>query len=65
MQELLNKAIRLAKLAHNGQVDKGGSPYIGHPLRVMNQLDTPEEQIVGVLHDAVEDSDLTLEDLST
>ncbi len=45
------------------QVDKGGKPYIGHPLRVMNAVETVEEKIVGVLHDAVEDSDLTLEDL--
>ena len=63
MQELLNKAIELAKKAHEGQVDKGGSPYIGHPFRVMNQFEDEEEKIVGVLHDAVEDSDLTLEDL--
>lgn len=60
---MLNKAIALAKKAHEGQVDKGGNPYIGHPLRVMNQGENDEEKIVGVLHDAVEDSDLTLEDL--
>ena len=60
---MLNKAITLAKKAHEGQVDKGGNPYIGHPLRVMNQGENDEEKIVGVLHDAVEDSDLTLEDL--
>jgi (p)ppGpp synthase/HD superfamily hydrolase len=59
----LNKAISLAHIAHDGQVDKGGSPYIGHPLRVMNNVETVEEKIVAVLHDAVEDSDLTLEDL--
>ena len=63
MQELLTKAIELAKKAHEGQIDKGGSPYIGHPFRVMNQFKDEEEKIVGVLHDAVEDSDLTLEDL--
>ena len=65
MQELLTKAIELAKKAHEGQIDKGGSPYIGHPFRVMNQFEDEEEKIVGVLHDAVEDSDLTLEDLAT
>lgn len=64
MQDLLNKAIEMAKIAHKGQVDKGDSPYIEHPFRVMNQMDTEEEKIVGVLHDAVEDSNLTLEDLS-
>lgn len=63
MQELLNKAIQIAKEAHKGQIDKGASPYIGHPLRVMNQFADEDEKIVGVLHDAVEDSDLTLEDL--
>jgi GTP diphosphokinase / guanosine-3',5'-bis(diphosphate) 3'-diphosphatase len=60
---MLNKAIELAKIAHEGQLDKGGSPYIDHPLRVMNALESDEEKIVGVLHDAVEDSNLTLEDL--
>ena len=43
--------------------DKGGHPYIDHPLRVMNNVETVEQKIVAVLHDAVEDSDLTLEDL--
>lgn len=62
---MLNKAVEIAHIAHDGQVDKGGSPYIGHPLRVMNNVETVEEKIVAVLHDAVEDSDLTLEDLST
>lgn len=62
-EDLLNKAIEIAELAHDGQVDKGGKPYIDHPLRVMNALETVEEKIVGVLHDAVEDSNLTLEDL--
>ena len=65
MQELLTKAIELAKKAHEGQIDKGGSPYIGHPFRVTNQFEDEEEKIVGILHDAVEDSDLTLEDLVT
>ena len=60
---MLDKAIELAKIAHEGQVDKGGHPYINHPLRVMNNLEIVEEKIVAVLHDAVEDSDLTLEDL--
>ncbi|MBE9044927.1 HD domain-containing protein [Pleurocapsales cyanobacterium LEGE 10410] len=60
---MLDKAIEIAKIAHKGQVDKGGQPYIDHPLRVMNNLETVEEKIVAVLHDAVEDSDLTVEDL--
>lgn len=60
---MLEKAIELAYIAHNGQVDKGGKPYIEHPLRVMNNVETTEQKIVAVLHDAIEDSDLTLEDL--
>lgn len=41
--------------AHAGVLDKGGNPYILHPLRVMMSLRTEEEKIVGVLHDVVED----------
>ena len=51
----LEKAIKIAAEAHTGQVDKGGNPYILHPLRVMLSLETEEERIVGVLHDVVED----------
>ena len=51
----LEKAIKIAVEAHTGQVDKGGNPYILHPLRVMLSLNTEEERIVGVLHDVVED----------
>jgi (p)ppGpp synthase/HD superfamily hydrolase len=51
----LEKAIKIALEAHIGQVDKGGNPYILHPLRVMLPLNSEEERIVGVLHDVVED----------
>lgn len=51
---LLN-AIRIAINAHDGQRDKGGQPYILHPLRVMLMANTEQERIVGVLHDVVED----------
>ena len=51
----LQKAISVAVEAHDGQTDKGGSPYILHPLRVMMSLRTEDEMIVGVLHDVVED----------
>ena len=51
----LEKAIKIAVEAHTGQVDKGGNPYILHPLRVMLSRNTEEERIVGVLHDVVED----------
>ena len=51
----LEKAIKIAVEAHTGQVDKGGNPYILHPLRVMLSLNSEDERIVGVLHDVVED----------
>jgi (p)ppGpp synthase/HD superfamily hydrolase len=51
----LEKAIAIAAQAHAGQEDKGGSPYILHPLRVMLRMNSPETMIVAVLHDVVED----------
>lgn len=60
---MIEKAIAVALDAHTGQTDKAGKPYILHPLRVMQQLETETEQIVGVLHDVVEDSEYTFEDL--
>lgn len=59
----LQTAIAIAHQAHAGQQDKAGKPYISHPLRVMERLSTIPDKIVGVLHDAVEDSELTLADL--
>lgn len=43
---MLEKAIQIAKDAHKGQVDKGGHDYIGHPLRVMNSMESENEKIV-------------------
>ena len=62
-EELLELAIELAERYHKGQFDKGGNPYINHPLAVMNRLDTVEEKMVGVLHDIVEDTEVTFDDL--
>jgi (p)ppGpp synthase/HD superfamily hydrolase len=59
----LERAIEIAVSAHKGQTDKGGNPYILHPLRVMMSLDSETEKIVGALHDVVEDSEWTLHDL--
>ncbi|MDA9954352.1 hypothetical protein N9D61_08550 [Planktomarina sp.] len=53
----LERAIEIAVSAHKGVFDKGGNPYILHPLRVMMSLTTKDEKIVGVLHDVVEDSE--------
>lgn len=60
----LERAIAIAAEAHAGQVDKGGAPYILHPLRVMLAVSEPDERIVAVLHDVVEDSDWTFEALA-
>lgn len=59
----LERAIALAVETHSGQVDKAGEPYILHPLRVMFSLSSGDERIVGVLHDVVEDSEVSFEDL--
>lgn len=52
----LEQAIIIAAAAHKGALDKGGAPYILHPLRVMAAVNTLDEKIVAVLHDVVEDS---------
>ncbi|MFJ9993500.1 GTP pyrophosphokinase [Pseudomonas putida] len=60
----LERAIVVATRAHEGQIDKGGAAYILHPLRVMERVSTPEQRIVAVLHDVLEDTPLTLSDLA-
>lgn len=60
---LLEHAIAIALDIHSGQQDRYGRPYILHPLHVMLQMDTREEMIAAVLHDVVEDSETTLDDL--
>ncbi|MBF0162358.1 MAG: GTP pyrophosphokinase [Magnetococcales bacterium] len=59
----LERALYLAVTAHLGQVDKAGAPYILHPLRLMLRAGSPEARMVALLHDTVEDTSLTLEDL--
>ena len=59
----LERAIQIAAQAHAGQIDKAGQPYILHPLRVMLRMMTEEERIVGVLHDVVEDSEVSISEL--
>ncbi len=60
----LETAIRIAVAAHAGQTDKGGAPYITHPLRLMAAVDEEEAKIVALLHDVVEDTAVGLDDLS-
>ena len=65
---MLNKAIEIAARAHNGQTDKGGKPYILHPLRVLLNFCESESEAVkicAVLHDVVEDTDITLKELQS
>lgn len=58
---LINKAIEIAAKAHNNQTDKAGEPYILHPLRVMLSVKGETEQCAAVLHDVLEDTDITEE----
>jgi (p)ppGpp synthase/HD superfamily hydrolase len=64
MPASLERAIQIAAEAHANQLDKAGQPYILHPLRVMLFLRGDVQMIAGVLHDVIEDSDWTLEDIA-
>src|SRR5947208_14635665 len=59
----IERALQIAARAHEGQVDKEGLPYILHPLRVMDGVEGTEAKIVAVLHDAIEDTPVTADDL--
>lgn len=61
----LTQAIHLAISYHRGQVDKAGKPYIEHPLRVMDAVEGETEKIVAVLHDTLEDTGITLEEIES
>ena len=61
--ELIERARVIAVAAHAGQMDKAGKPYIEHPLAVAEKLRGEREKIVALLHDVVEDSPVTLEDI--
>ena len=60
---LTNEAMRIAYNAHHGQLDYNGIPYIFHPIHLAEQMDDELSCCVALLHDTVEDTDLTLEDL--
>lgn len=59
----IEKALQIAALAHEGQKDKEGLAYILHPLRVMSRVNGEEAQIVAILHDVVEDTPVSIDDL--
>ena len=63
--EMIAAARLIAKLAHKGQKDKAGIDYFTHPEAVAAMLETPEEKVVGYLHDTVEDTDVTVEEIRT
>ena len=62
--KLTKMAICLCFNAHKDQVDKSGMPYVFHPFHLAEQMQTEETTIVALLHDVVEDTDYTLEDLA-
>ena len=62
--ELTNRAMKLAYQAHHGQVDQCGVPYIFHPMHLAEQMQSEYAVCVALLHDVVEDTTLTFEDLS-
>lgn len=60
---LTKKAMRIAYAAHHGQVDKGGVPYIFHPIHLAEQMKDETSTCVALLHDVLEDTSVTQEEL--
>lgn len=60
---IIEKSLEIALKAYAGQTDKAGKTYILHPLRLMAKMETEEEMSVALLHDVIEDSDYTAENL--
>ena len=60
---LTNTAMRIAYQAHHGQLDYNGIPYIFHPIHLAESMDDEISCCVALLHDTVEDTALTIEDL--
>lgn len=63
--EMLDKMLVICTNAHHGQLDKGGAPYILHPLKVMHYLKSDDEELMCMAlgHDVVEDTKVTYHDL--
>ena len=61
--EKTRRAMKLCYKAHHGQVDKSGLPYVHHPLHLAEQMDDEDCTVVALLHDVVEDTDYTIEDI--
>lgn len=65
LPNMLEKALQIATEAHKGQKDKAGEDYITHPIRVSERCKSQKTKIVALLHDTLEDTSLTIEDLRT
>lgn len=61
--DLTKKALIISFNAHKEQVDKSGMPYVYHPYRIAEQMEDEYSTCVALLHDVVEDTDITLDDL--
>ena len=61
---LTKKAMQIAYAAHHGQTDKGGMPYICHPLHLAESMEDEVSCCAALLHDVAEDTDVTLADLA-
>lgn len=60
---MIEEALKMMLEAHKGQTDRSGKPYVLHPLTVMSYLETDVEKVVALLHDVVEDTYVTLDDV--
>lgn len=61
--DLTKKAMKFCFQAHKDQVDKSGIPYVFHPFHLAEQMKDEDTTVVALLHDVVEDTDYTFEDL--
>ena len=62
--QLTKKAMRICFEAHKEQLDKSGIPYVFHPIHLAEQMNDEYSTVVALLHDVVEDSDITLGELA-
>lgn len=62
--EMTKKAMKLCFAAHKDQTDKSGVPYVFHPIHLAEQMDTEETVIAALLHDVVEDTAYTVQDIA-
>ncbi|MDO7904869.1 GTP pyrophosphokinase [Paenibacillus sp. JX-17] len=61
--QTITQAVMLAAHYHDGQTDKGGNPFVFHPLRLMLKALSEEEQVIAILHDLIEDTSITISEL--